>query len=129
MVFGKGDHTHIVSPYPKIFMLTHSYTFQNLTTSENGTLTLSEVQERYHDKSVSSHAIGRAMKKIFPAIMIKSVRIKEKKTLTKLYYGSLEQSTCSLSVIKSLLGDDFFLIHESERNVKVGYHNGYLVNG
>lgn len=110
-------------------MLTHSYTFQNLTTSENGTLTLSEVQERYHDKSVSSHAIGRAMKKIFPAIMIKSVRIKEKKTLTKLYYGSLEQSTCSLSDIKSLLGDDFFLIHESERNVKVGYHNGYLVNG
>lgn len=53
--------------------------FQNLTTSENGTLTLSEVQERYHDKSVSSHAIGRAMKKIFPGIMIKSVRIKEKK--------------------------------------------------
>ena len=65
--------------------------------------------------------------------MIKSVRIKEKKTLTKLYCGirwkSLEQSTCSLSDIKSLLGVDFFLIHESERNVKVGHHNGYLVNG
>lgn len=111
----------------------HFRLLQHISKCENGSITLPAIQEKYPDKSVSGHAIGRTIKKIFKGTLIKSVRTKNKSVLTKMYYGlkwkSLTNSNCSLLDIKTISGSDLFVMFESETKLQLGYFNGFAVNG
>lgn len=97
----------------------HFRLLQHISKCENGSITLAAIQEKYPDKSVSGHAIGRTIKK---GTLIKSVRTKNKSGLTKMYYGlkwkSLTNSNCSLLDIKTISGSDFFVMFESETKLQ-----------
>lgn len=111
---------------------------ENVEPKTTGEVQLAEIQQKLGD-DYSSHHVGSAIKKLYPNITSKKTRNKFNWTkTTTLYRGiSLISKSAHLNEDKLLNfyeivnygGADVFKIKNTDKEITMGYVNGYCVNG